>query len=80
MLYTLEHGEITSKQRALQWAAETLPAEWRALIDQVRNDRFVQWNDPPRPGSVDRTLTFLNHVQERARGGTRQPPALGEHS
>jgi predicted nucleotidyltransferase len=77
MLYTLEHGEVISKQSALQWAAETLPAEWRALIDQVRKDRFVQWNDPPPPGSVDCTLAFVDHVQERARSSNCRPPALG---
>lgn len=67
MLYTLEHGEVISKPGALRWAADTLPVEWHALIDQVLKDRFVQWNDPPRPGSVDRTLAFVDHVQERAR-------------
>ena len=77
VLYTLEHGKVISKQRALQWAAETLPAEWRALIDQVRKDRFVRWNDPPPPGSVDCTLAFVGYVQERARSSNCRPPALG---
>ena len=72
MLYTLEHDEVVSKQHALQWAARTLPAEWRDLIDQVRNDRFVQWNDSPRPGSVDRTLAFVAYVQHCARTGTHR--------
>jgi predicted nucleotidyltransferase len=72
MLYTLEHGEVISKQSALRWAAETLPAEWRDLIDQVRKDRFVQWNNPPRPASVDRSLAFVNYVQERARRSQAQ--------
>jgi Domain of unknown function (DUF4111) len=71
MLYTLEHGELISKQGALQWAEETLPAGWRELIDQVRNDRFVQWDDPPRPGSVERALAFVDYVQKRARTGNR---------
>lgn len=47
-----------------------MPAEWRSLIDQVREDRFVQWNDPPRPGSVDRALAFVEFVQARARTGS----------
>jgi hypothetical protein len=72
MLHTLEHGEVISKKAALEWAAETLPAEWRDLIEQVRHDRFVPWNDPPRPGSVDRSVAFVEHVQERARA--RQDP------
>jgi predicted nucleotidyltransferase len=67
MLYTLEHGEVISKQQALSWAVRALPAEWRDLIAQVARDRFVEWNDPPRPGSVERSLEFVDHVQERAR-------------
>ena len=41
MLYTLERGEVISKQDALVWATEAMPAEWRSLINQVRHDRFV---------------------------------------
>ena len=69
LLYTLECGEVISKQDALDWATEAMPAEWRGLIDQVRQDRFVRWNDPPRPRSVERTIAFVEHVQERARPG-----------
>lgn len=69
MLYTLERGEVISKHDALDWATSTMPGEWRDLIDQVRQDRFVQWNDPPRPGSVERTLAFIEYVQDRARTG-----------
>ena len=36
MLYTLERGEVISKQDALGWATSTMPDEWRDLIDQVR--------------------------------------------
>ena len=67
MLYTLERGEVISKQDALAWATVAMPVEWRDLIDQVRQDRFVRWNDRPRPGSVERSLSFVDYVQERAR-------------
>ena len=67
MLYTLEHGEVISKQEALKWAAETLPLEWRELIEQVRQDRFVRWNESPRPESVERAVAFVQYIQERAR-------------
>ena len=67
MLYTLERGEVISKQDAIAWGAATLSIEWRDLLDQVRQDRFVRWNDPPRPGSVERTLAFVEYLQERAR-------------
>lgn len=68
MLYTLEHGAVISKQDALRWAAETLPPEWRDLIEQVRDDRSVRWNAPPRPGSMERAVAFVEYVQARARG------------
>ena len=68
MLYTLEHGEVISKRRALEWALVTTPAEWRDLIEQVLEDRFVTWNDPPRPRSVELSLAFVDYVQHRARG------------
>ena len=67
MLYTLQHGELISKQEALNWVAETMPIEWRGLIWQVRQDRLVKWNAPPRPGSVDRSIAFVQYVQDRAR-------------
>ena len=71
MLYTLEHGAVISKQAALEWAAETLPLEWRDLIEQVQGDRLVSGNDPPRPGSVDRAVAFVEYVQGRAQVATR---------
>ena len=66
-LYTLAHGQVISKQDALRWAAETVPPEFRDLIEQVRQDRLVQWNHPPSPGSVDRSIAFVRYVRERAR-------------
>jgi aminoglycoside adenylyltransferase-like protein/nucleotidyltransferase-like protein len=69
MLYTLEHGEVIAKQDALRWAAATLAPEWRGLLEQVRRDRLSPWNDPPRPGSVERSISFVEYVQSRAAGG-----------
>jgi predicted nucleotidyltransferase len=37
-LYTLEHGELVSKPRAVAWAIATLPEPWRALV--VRSRRW----------------------------------------
>jgi hypothetical protein len=66
MLYTLEHGEVISKQAALEWAEGVLPARWQGLLRQVRQDRFVTWNDPPPPGSVETTLAYVDYVRQRA--------------
>ena len=76
MLYTLERGEVISKQDALDWGTVAMPPEWGDLIDQVRQDRFVAWNERPRPGSVARTLEFIEYVQERAR--TEQDHSSGD--
>jgi hypothetical protein len=67
MLYTLEQGAVISKQHALAWAAETMPGEWRELIEQVQQDRFVKWDEPARPGSVERARAYVAYVQARAR-------------
>jgi hypothetical protein len=69
MLYTLERGEVISKQDALAWGAMALSPEWRDLLEQVREDRLVPWNEPPRACSVERTLAFVAYVQERALDG-----------
>jgi hypothetical protein len=66
MLFTLEHGEVISKPAALDWAEATFPAEWRSLLQQVRRDRFVQWDAPPPPGSVERALAFVAYGRARA--------------
>jgi predicted nucleotidyltransferase len=63
MLYTLETGRVTSKPAALRWAEATLAPEWRSLIRQVADDRSVPWDDPARPGSVDRTLAFADYAK-----------------
>jgi hypothetical protein len=67
MLYTLEHGEVISKPQALEWALDVMPDEWHGLIRQVSSDRFVPWNTPPPPGSVERTKGFVEYVRQRAR-------------
>ena len=70
MLYTLERGEVISKRDALTWAAERLPPEWRSLIEQVQQDRLVRWDEPPRPGSMERAAAFVEYIQGRARRRT----------
>jgi aminoglycoside adenylyltransferase-like protein len=66
MLYTLRTGEVASKPAALAWGLEVLEAEWHDLIRQVIEDRPLPWNDPPRPGSVERTLALAEHVKALA--------------
>jgi len=68
MLYTLERGEVASKQTSLEWAKSALPTDWRDLFQQVLDDRGIGWDpaDRPRPGSVQATLEFAEYARGRA--------------
>ena len=66
VLYSLVTGEVTSKRRALEWAMAALEPRWRPLLEQVRDDRALGWNDadPPRPGSLDEAFAFAAWCKE----------------
>jgi predicted nucleotidyltransferase len=66
MLYTLDSGEVASKQASLEWAKNALDPAWSDLIQQVINDRTLTWHDRPRPGSVPTTIAFAEYAKERA--------------
>ena len=60
VLYTAEHGVVTSKQHAGEWARERLP-EWRTLIDAALADRpdpVARWYSDAEPTVVARTREF----------------------
>ena len=63
MLQTLATGEVTSKRAALLWGRESLDPQWEPLLTQVLEDRPLQWDAPPRPGSVARTLEFARYAE-----------------
>jgi len=67
MLYTLETGEVASKQASLKWAKHALTPAWHDLIQQVLDDRALGWDpdDPPRTGSVEATIAFAEYAKER---------------
>jgi hypothetical protein len=58
---------VTSKKEALLWAKGHLDPQWSTLIQQVLDDRCLGWDPqaPPRPGSVEQTLAFVEYVQRR---------------
>ncbi|MFB7109717.1 aminoglycoside adenylyltransferase domain-containing protein [Streptomyces sp. NPDC056291] len=74
ILHTLETGRA-SKRAALLWAADHLDLRWSGLIRQVLDDRRLglDFNDPPRPGSVERTVAFAEYVKATA-GATDEVP------
>jgi hypothetical protein len=68
MLYTIDTGEVASKQTSLEWAKHALAPAWHDLIQQVLADRAIGWNpdEPPRPGSVEATIAFAEYAKVRA--------------
>jgi prepilin-type processing-associated H-X9-DG protein len=67
ILQTFDEGRVTSKRAALLWADGHVDPEWSNLIRQVIDDRRLGWDphEPPRPGSVEQTLAFVEYVQRR---------------
>jgi hypothetical protein len=67
IMYTLDEGRVTSKKAALLWAKSRVDPQWSTLIQQVLDDRRLGWDphEPPRPGSVEQTLAFVEYVQRR---------------
>jgi hypothetical protein len=67
ILYTFTEGRVTSKKAALLWANGHVDPQWSTLIQQVLDDRCLGWDPqaPPRPGSVEQTLAFVQYVQRR---------------
>ena len=67
ILYTFNEGRVASKKASLLWAKGHVDPQWSPLIQQALDDRCLGWDpqEPPRPGSVEQTLAFLEYVQHR---------------
>ena len=67
MLFTLEHGTVTSKRRALLWAAEELHPRWRGLTTHALQER-ADWDpaDLPTQELVEQTRQFADHATQIA--------------
>lgn len=65
ILHTTNCGQVTSKKAALEWCRDNIDPKWSAFIQQVIDDRTLglDFDDPPRPGSVERTLAFIGFMQ-----------------
>jgi hypothetical protein len=71
VLYSLETAEVTSKRRAMQWAAGRYGGEWAPLLRQASADRQLGFDrdQPPRPGSMAWSLAFAEFARLLASGG-----------
>jgi Domain of unknown function (DUF4111)/Nucleotidyltransferase domain len=61
--YTLEHGTVPSKFAAAQWAQETLPPPWPALIA-----RALSWRSDHAPDDMTEMRSFIRYTVRRAAG------------
>jgi hypothetical protein len=61
VLHALEHGTVTSKPKAIQWAQQTLKESWQPLLDKaVTASRHETQED-----FVEETLDFIRFVKEQ---------------
>jgi predicted nucleotidyltransferase len=61
VLHALEHGTVTSKPKAVQWARQVLQPSWLPLIDKaVAASRHTSQED-----FVEETLDFIRFVKEQ---------------
>ena len=67
ILHTFNEGRVASKKASLLWANGHVDPQWSTLIQQALDDRGLGWDphEPPRPGSVEQTLAFVEYVQRR---------------
>jgi hypothetical protein len=65
VLYTMQRGDVVSKQVAAQWAIEHLDRRWVALIQQALRTRHSgQWDAQTNPGQE--TLAFIRHAIQQS--------------
>lgn len=64
VLYTLQQGDVVSKQVAAQWAIERLDARWQPLIELALRTRLSgEWDDGVNP--LLETLAFIRFALEQ---------------
>lgn len=66
MLYTLEHGRVTSKPEAARWAQQTLGPRWVPLIEKTWAGRSTP-SLSADPQDIDETLALIRFALERSR-------------
>lgn len=74
VLYTLEHGEVTSKELAARWALQALDPQWQALITRAIEDRPHPWERVHQHADVQlvqSTYAFAAYASERAHTARR---------
>ncbi len=62
ILYTLQHGGITSKPGAARWALQALEPAWASLIQ-----RAAAWQPGQEMERLDQTLDFIRYTLARSK-------------
>jgi predicted nucleotidyltransferase len=66
MLYTLQHGEIVSKQAAAQWAIKTLETHWKPLIEHALMGRQNSGLEVEQK-DLNGTIAFMHYTMRHSR-------------
>ncbi len=66
MLFTVRHGTVASKRRALLWAAEELDPRWHDLVRRAERERVRGWDPADRPELelVEQTHRFADYATQ----------------
>jgi len=65
ILYTIDHGDVVSKQVAAHWAQRTLDPCWTSLIEGVWHGRHHP-NEKAATKDVQATIAFIHYALEHA--------------
>jgi predicted nucleotidyltransferase len=66
-LYTVAHGELPTKARAVEWAIGELPEPWRSVVEQSQEWRSDRTEDPSR---VPEVMAFVRWATSEVEAGT----------
>jgi len=64
VLHGLEHGTVTSKPKAVEWARTKVNSRWYSLIDKA----IAVSNHEEKQIDLDETLNFIRYIKERIEG------------
>jgi hypothetical protein len=61
ILYSAYHGTLVSKEQAYAWAIQTVPTEWRPILQVARENRF-KYSGSTTPELEDNAMRFVSYV------------------
>ena len=66
ILYTLQHGEVVSKPKAVNWVIANVSKNWKELVDRAWVGRHDNSQSTPTAEDIKQTLDFIRYALERS--------------